>query len=257
MIQDSTGTSSHEDERRGFRVLTLVGTTFATSADVFREIAKLLGKLRHGDSDEIAKRIVVDHFRTQARRVSFLNCSHVSSPTSQGSGDEASVSVGSKKKRSSADAEGKVLMTILLLDEIDLCKKEAMRELLLLTNSTSSSFPSEQLSDGDGDDERSEKSSKNNRDDEASSYRESNGQKRARYSSLILVGIGNVINWHESLQLPHYCIVKKIIFRVYNNDAMMAIVNHYTKNLLHASAAGMLIARILNYKNGEYHLYLP
>ena len=233
----------------------LVGTTFTSSAEVFREIARLLGKLRHGDSDETAKRTVVDHFRTQARKVNFDSCNHGSSPVSQGSGDEASVSIGSKKKRSPSDAGGKVLMTVLLLDEIDLCKKEAMKDLLLLTSSTSASFPSEQVSDGD--DERSEKSSKKNRDDEASSHREKNGQIRARYSSLILIGIGNVINWHETFQLPHYCIVKKIIFRVYNNETMMAIVNHHTRNLLHASSAAMLIARILNYRNGEFHLLIP
>ena len=220
----------------------LVGTTFTSSAEVFREIARLLGKLRHGDSDELAKRTVVEHFKTQARRVHFDNCSHDSSPASRGSGGDDILSDGSKKK-----LDDKVLMTVLLLDEIDLCKKEAMKELFLLTSSTSSS---EQPSEGDDDDERSSKSAKKNRDDDSSSRR-SYIQNRAQHSSLILVGIGNLINWPESLQLPHYCIAKKLIFRVYNNEAMMAIVNHHTRNLLHASAAAMLIARVMNYRNGE------
>ena len=211
----------------------LVGTTFTSSAEVFREIARLLGKLRHGDSDELAKRTVVE--------VHFDNCSHDSSPASRGSGGDDILSDGSKKK-----LEDKVLMTVLLLDEIDLCKKEAMKELFLLTSSTSSS---EQPSEGD-DDERSSKSAKKNRDDDSSSRR-SYIQNRAQHSSLILVGIGNLINWPESLQLPHYCIAKKLIFRVYNNEAMMAIVNHHTRNLLHASAAAMVIARVMNYRNGE------
>ena len=242
-VHESHGTSSRtEDERRGFKVMKLVGTTFTSSAEVFREIARLLGKLRHGDSDELAKRTVVEHFKTQARRVHFDNCSHDSSPASRGSGGDDILSDGSKKK-----LEDKVLMTVLLLDEIDLCKKEAMKELFLLTSSTSSS---EQPSDGDDDDERSSKSAKKNRDDDSSSRR-SYIQNRAQHSSLILVGIGNLINWPESLQLPHYCIAKKLIFRVYNNEAMMAIVNHHTRNLLHASAAAMVIARVMNYRNGE------
>ena len=133
------------------------------------------------------------------------------------------------------DAKGEVLMTVLLLDEIDLCKKEAMKDLLLLNSSASASFHSDQ---------RSEQSAKQNQAVEASNHLEYS-------SSLILVGIGNVINWHETFQLPHYCNVKKIIFRTYDNETMMAIVNHHTKNLMFSSSAAMLIVRILNYRNGE------
>ena len=238
--QDLSGTSSssssHEDEHRGFKVLKLVGSTFTSSAEVFREIARLLGKLRPGDSDEVAKQTVVNHFRTQGRRVHFDN-----PESQQGSGNEASASTGSEKKMPPLDAKGEVLMTVLLLDVIDLCKKEAMKDLLLLNSSASASFHSDQ---------RSEQSAKQNHQAvEASNHLEYS-------SSLILVGIGNVINWHETFQLPHYCNGKKIIFRTYNNETMMAIVNHHTSNLMHASSATMLIARILNYRNSEFHLLL-
>ena len=102
-----------------------------------------------------------------------------------------------------------------------MCKKEVVRDLFELTS----------RSGIDGHDEG----------------------KMITYSSLIFVGIGNEINFPRSLGLSVACAanVNQIVFGVYDNDTMMAILNHHSADLLQQSAAFFLISRVLQYKNGK------
>ena len=213
------------DEAAGFRVIKLVGTAFASSAQVYREIAGHLGVLKASDSDEEAKQAVIEHFRQQPRNVRFESGTG-SSPASASGSDRSSSArsatrTAKKRKHLIADDGSTVPMTVLLVDEVDMCKKEVVRDLFELTS----------RSGIDGHDEG----------------------KMITYSSLIFVGIGNEINFPRSLGLSVACAanVNQIVFGVYDNDTMMAILNHHSADLLQQSAAFFLISRVLQYRNGK------
>jgi len=207
----------------GFRVIKLLGVDYSNSSDVYAAIAQQIGLLTTKTSSVDVKQLVMDYFRRQPHQVDF-DSKEVPSPLS-------SDQVGQRKRRRGEDE--KVPMTVLVMDEMDLCVRDAIKNLFMLATI-------EPISP-DNSPNYSKGSTKSEEESE-----------RRNYSSLIFIGIGNEINYPTVLNLPHHALPSmQIVFSVYNNDTMLEIIHHHTANLLDGVSAALLISRILQYKNGK------
>ena len=189
-----------------FDVIGLLGTAYSDSNSLFTQIVKELNLSNNVKDKTDPKNILGKHFRS---RPNVLN-------------DE---SVGSHKVG--------VNMTVVVIDEIDLCKKEILNELFGWASTATSGCqsPSEEI-----------------------------------FSSLVVVGIGNNVNLSNDSAFSHFIrkVTTKVVFTNYSSDQLQEILRCRTGDLFDKSSSIMLVGKVLSLRNGTvvfiyrftYYLFL-